>query len=78
MAEAVRISDAEQLSVHPWKRKDDQQSTIKQFIGTDVYKSGLIAHLTHFTLISLIFIYILTHTNLVWLRSLVFAIAKAI
>jgi len=30
-----------------YERNDDQQSSIKQFIGTDVYKSGLIAYLFH-------------------------------
>ena len=71
MAEAVRISDAEQLPVHPWKRNDDQQSSIKQFIGTDIYKSGLI-----FALISHIFTYDFTHTNLMWLKSLPFQVVE--
>ena len=51
MVETVRriaISDAEQLPVPSWKSNDDQQSSIKQFTCVDVYKSGLIAYLTHF------------------------------
>ena len=46
ISEAVKISDSEQLPVPSWKRNDDQQSSIKQFTGVDVYKSGLIAYLT--------------------------------
>ena len=41
------ISDVEQLPVPLWKRNDHQQSSIKQFTGADVYKSGLIAYLIH-------------------------------
>ena len=61
------ISDAEQLPVPSWKRTDDQQSSIKQFTGADVvwWHISLI-----FTLISLIFTYVLTHTNLMWLRPM--------
>ena len=57
------ISDAEQLPVPSRKGNDDHQSSIKQFSGVDVYKSGLIAYLTHFH-------QVLTHTNLMWLKSL--------
>jgi len=34
--------------VPSWKKNHDQQSSIKQITATDVYKSGLIAYLTHF------------------------------
>ena len=30
------------------EKNDDQQSSIKQFTGIDVYKTGLIGYLTHF------------------------------
>ena len=58
ISEAVKISDSEQLPVPSWKRNDDQQSSIKQFTGTDMHKSGSID-----MRISLIFTYILTHTD---------------
>ena len=47
-----------------------QQSFIKQFTGADVYKSDLIAYLTHFCTDLTHFHYVLTHTNLMWLRSM--------
>ena len=54
MAETVRrmaISDAEQLLVPSRKRVKlnlASMSSIKKFSGADLYKSGLIAYLTHF------------------------------
>ena len=48
------------------------QSFIKQFTGADVYKSDLIAYLTHFYT-DLTHFHLRshsTHTNLMWLRSM--------
>ena len=52
MVETVRridISDAEQLPVPSWRRNDDQQSSIKQFTGIDVYKSGISHSFLHWS-----------------------------
>jgi len=79
MAEVVRISDAEQLPVPSWKRgwpAELQQISIIITLFRSLYWHRCVQvwfdSMPHsFLLISLIFTYVLTHTNLMWLRSAV-------
>ena len=52
--------------VRVWEVRICARVEVKQFTGTDVYKSSLIAYLTHFIQISLIFTYVLTRGLWKW------------